>query len=355
MLKALYYPHTHIENPVIIKNALLLWDSVDTIVPRKDWVSERPTVDRDLREAVDLVVTHRVPDATERQEAHHVLEELARRGTLSSLVQTSPSHWRRSDYLIYPEKFSSETWRMLEGGGMARWVASESDYGVPAAVGFLMMSILADICAGTQIQKITDRADAYSWIAERHATLLGSQYVRGLDVSQVAPNHDRLVSLSLEVLDGRAVPVRKLVELRKRELRSSGTAYSAMRRRYFRALQEHLARVGKEARSASDVRELDRQFKDELKQDLEELKRELGLASMKTLLSKEVALSVLILAGSLLSPVAGLTSLGSQVGGVGIIPLMKAAVEYRAAKREALKKHTMSWLFLAKQGRLLRN
>jgi hypothetical protein len=31
---------------------------------------------------------------------------------------------------------------------------------------------------------------------------------------------------------------------------------------------------------------------------------------------------------------------------------MKAAVEYRAAKREALKKHTMSWLFLAKQGRL---
>ena len=250
MLKALYYPHTHIENPVIIKNALLLWDSVDTIVPRKDWVSERPTVDRDLREAVDLVVTHRVPDATERQEAHHVLEELARRGTLSSLVQTSPSHWRRSDYLIYPEKFSSETWRMLEGGGMARWVASESDYGVPAAVGFLMMSILADICAGTQIQKITDRADAYSWIAERHATLLGSQYVRGLDVSQVAPNHDRLVSLSLEVLDGRAVPVRKLVELRKRELRSSGTAYSAMRRRYFRALQEHLARVGKEARSA---------------------------------------------------------------------------------------------------------
>jgi hypothetical protein len=352
MLKALYYPHTHIENPVIIKNALLLWDSVDTIVPRKDWVSDRRSADRRLREAVDLVVTQRVPDARERQEAHRILEDLARGGTLSALVQASPSHWRRPGYLIYPEKFSDETWRLLQRGGMAQWEASESDYGVPVAVGFVMMSILADICAGTQLQKITDRADAYSWIAERYATMLGSQYVKGLDVSQVAPNHDRLVSLSLEVLDGRAVPISKLIEMRKRERRRSGTSYSAMRRRYLKALEEHLARVGKEARSASDVKELDRQFKDVLKHDLDELKRELGLASIKTLLSKEVALSALILAGSLLSPVAGLTALGSQVGGVGIIPLMKAAVEYRAAKREALTKHTMSWLFLGKQGRL---
>lgn len=89
-----------------------------------------------------------------------------------------------------------------------------------------------------------------------------------------------------------------------------------------------------------------------MKHDLAELKEELGLASVKALLSKEVVLSALILAGSLATPVAGLTSLGGQIGGVGIIPLMKAAVDLRAARRDALKKHTMSWLFLATQSRL---
>src|SRR5262245_9349640 len=132
MLKALYYPHTHIDNPIIIKNALLLWDSVDTIVPRKDWVSDRPNDDRDLREAADLVVTRRVPDDAEREKAYRVLEDLTRAGTLSSLVQASPSDWGRPHYLIYPEKFSRETWQLLQRGGMARWVAAEKDYGVPA-------------------------------------------------------------------------------------------------------------------------------------------------------------------------------------------------------------------------------
>jgi hypothetical protein len=31
---------------------------------------------------------------------------------------------------------------------------------------------------------------------------------------------------------------------------------------------------------------------------------------------------------------------------------MEAAVDYKSARRDALKKHVMSWLFLAKQGRL---
>jgi hypothetical protein len=54
----------------------------------------------------------------------------------------------------------------------------------------------------------------------------------------------------------------------------------------------------------------------------------------------------------LVSPIVGLTTLSTQIGGVGIIPLMEAAVDYKSARRDALKKHVMSWLFLAKQGRL---
>jgi hypothetical protein len=352
MQKALYFPHTDIQNPVILKNALLLWDSVDTIVPRQNWRSHHKPPDKLISEAIELVVTRKVPNQVERRDAHHILEESVRTGFISSLVEQSPGEWRKPNYLIYPEKFLSETWGLLQKGGMAYWVASERDFGVPAGVGFYMMSILADVCAGTQIQKITDRTDAYEWLGRQHARALGSQYVTGFDASQVAPAHDRLVSLSMDVLDGRAIPLKKLVELRKRELRSSGAAYSEMRRRYFSALQEHLKRIGQEARSASDVKELDRQFKEGLKEDLTELKAQLGTASLKALFSKEVVLTTLIIAGSFVAPIAGLTALAAQVGGIGIIPLAKAGVDYRAARREALQKHKMSWLFLAKQPRL---
>lgn len=352
MQKALYFPHTDIENPVILKNALLLWDNVETIVPWQNWRPRRRPRNKLFDEAIELVVAPRVPNQVERREAHKILEDSVRRGFVSSLIEQSPGEWRRRNYLIYPEKFLDETWRLLQGGGMAHWVAAERDYGVPAAVGFFMMSTLADVCAGTQIQKITDRTDAYEWLGRQHARALESDYVKGLDASQVAPAHDRLVSLSIEVLDGRAIPLKKLVEFRRRESRRSGAAYSAMRRRYLSALQQHIERIGKEARSASDVKELDRQFKESLREDLAELKGELGAASLKTLLSKEVAMTALIVAGSLVTPIAGLTALGAQVGGIGIIPLLKAAADYRAARREALQKHKMSWLFLAKQRRL---
>ena len=352
MLKALYYPHTDITNSVIIKNSLLLWDCIETIVPRQGWAPRRVPGNRLLNEAVDLVVRPRVPTLTERRGAHDSLRDFIRTDLPSSLIRNSPRTWRSAEFLVYPEKFLEETWHMLEHGRMAQWVAGASDYGVPPALGFLMMSILADSCAGSQIQKVTDRVDAYSWISEQHARALGSQYVTGLDVSQVAPAYDRLAALSLEVLDAREVPLRKLLEFRRRELRSRGSDYSAMRRHYLSTLQAHLQRLGKEAKSEADVRELQRQFKEEMKQDLADLKAELSLAGKKALLSKEVALSALILAGSLVAPVAGITALGTTVGGVGIIPLAKTAVEYRGARREVLRRHTMSWLFLGTRGRV---
>lgn len=352
MLKALYYPHTDITSPVIIKNALLLWDSIETIVPRPGWRPQRRPGEKLFNEAVDLVVKPRVPTSDERGVAHKSLVDLIRSGVPLSLVRSSPRSWRHREFLLYPEKFLDETWHLLHRGGMARWVGSESDYGVPAAVGFLMMSILADCCAGTQVQKVTDRVDAYSWVSEHHARLLGSQHVAGLDVSQVAPAYDRLVSLSLEALDAREISLGKLVDFRKREQRRGGRDFSAFRRRYSDRLQSHLARIGKQGKSPADVRELKRQFQEEMKQDLADLKTELGLATARALFSKEIALSALALAGSLTAPIVGLTALATTVGGIGVIPLMKTAVEYRGARREALKRHTMSWLFLATRSRL---
>jgi len=351
-LKALYYPHTDVTNPLILKNALLLWDSVETIVPRRGWVPQRVQNDRFINEAVDLVVQPRVPTASERLEAHGALQSMMEAGTVARLMLEASPGWRCGQYLIYAEKFLAQTWDTLERGGMAHWVAAAGDYGVPPAIGFLMMSLLADACAGTQVQKITDRVDAYTWLSQNHARALGSPHVTGLDVSQVAPAYDRLVTLSLEVLDARAIPLRKLVEFRKRESKRGGADHSAMRRRYLNALQAHLKRIGTEAQSTADLRELERQFKEELRRDLADLKTELNAASLKALFSKEVAVSTLISAGALITPIPGLTALANQMGLVGVIPLLKAAVDLRGARRVALQRHISSWLYLAGQRRL---
>jgi len=361
MLKALYYPHTDIQSPIIIKNALLLWDSIETIVPHVHWRRTKRTGDRPnqkrtgsasdkiLAEATELIVKPRVPTSADRQMAHESLSAMVKSGLVNSLILSSPSEWRRPEYLIYPDKFLHETWRLLKAGRLARWDASERDFGVPAALGFLMMSTLADACAGTQIEKVTDRTDAYSWIAQQRASILGSPYVTGLDISQVAPTLDRLVTITCEVLDAREISLKKLLEFRKRELKSGSSDYGAMRRRYSDLLQAHLRRIGKEARTENDVRALEDQFKTEIKQDLSDLKSELKLASWKTLFSTEVALSAVILAGCLIAPVAGFTALATHLGGIGVIPLVRNEIKYREARRKALKEHRISWLYLTKQ------
>lgn len=365
MLKALYYPHTEIRNPIIVKNALLLWDCIETIVPSASWQrtgSVSPLTGDDvhrkdglantdlvLMEAIELVVRPRVPSEAERQAAHDALAEIVRSGLATELILKSPRTWRQPEYLIHPEKFLDRTWHLLQTRDMASWQDAASDYGVPAALGFLMMSTLADSCAGTQIQKVTDRVDAYSWIARHRASLLGSPYVTGLDISHVAPNLERLVTITCEVLDGREIPLSKLLAFRKRETKSGSGDYSALRKRYSALLQRYLDRIGKEARADKDVREIQEEFKAEIKQDLADLKSELKLASWKTLFSKEVALSAVIAAGCLVSPVAGLTALATKLGGVGVIPRVKAGIEYREARRKALRQHPVSWLYLHKQ------
>lgn len=357
MQRALYYPHTDISNESIIKNALLLWDQVETIIPSEMWRPEmgshnrrRPAPPRWFREAADIIVERRIPTTQEREDAHEALNRMVSDGILHSLIKKGPVPWRSQEYLIYPEKFLDRTWDLLGRVGVAKWVSAESDYGVPAAVGLLMMSVLADVCAGSQLQKVTDLAEAYAWLAQQHASLLGSQYVTSLDVSQVAPDQDRLAVISPEVLDARRIPIEKLVALRRREAKEGGSALKEMRRRFAKATQDHIERIGKEARTRNDVRELGRQFKDELKTDLSELKKELRLTSLKTLFSKEVCMSVLLVGGCLASPVAGLTELASKIGGLGVIPLFKAEIDFRAARREVMKRHTMSWLYLATQG-----
>ncbi|UCC96185.1 MAG: hypothetical protein JSW40_05435, partial [Candidatus Omnitrophota bacterium] len=76
-----------------------------------------------------------------------------------------------------------------------------------------------------QRQKVTDRVLAYSLLERAKATFFGAPYVEGLDASQVAPELNRLVTLSLRVLDARSIPIKKLLAFRKREAKGKSTDY----------------------------------------------------------------------------------------------------------------------------------
>jgi hypothetical protein len=352
MPSALYYPHTQISNPSPIKTALLLWDDVTCIAPTEPYHPKPIFKQKALNKAAELITHYHVPSPKEKRDAHKDVSEFLREEGSRFLIQTAKTPRYPDKYLIYPQKFLEGTWRMLEKSGYAHWDAKLSDYGVPPVLGLLMMSWLAESCAGKQFHKVTDRIDAYSIIQRMQASLLGAPYVEGLDSSQVAPNLQRLVTISLRVLDAQNISISKLLAMRKREAKSSSPDYRKMRVRYFEALRSYAKRIVNDAKSARDVKAIESEFKRDIRDDLKSLKKELAIASQESLFSREMAITILAVAGTLLNPISGITNLATTIKGVGIIPLVATAIKHKKERRKVLLEHNMSWLYSAKQGRI---
>jgi hypothetical protein len=117
-------------------------------------------------------------------------------------------------------------------------------------------------------------------------------------------------------------------------------------------LKTYIGRLTGEARGPNDVREIERQFKEEMRDDLDSLVKELNLTNIKALFSKEVALSVVAVAGAFSAPVAGLGALAATLKTVGVAPLIKTLFEYRGSRCKALLDHPISWLYLTHGERL---
>lgn len=347
-MKALYYPHTHIRSELILKNALLLWDSVETIVPSRDWKPSDLPDDRRFREAYELVVAHRVPTTTERRQAHEEIEAMAEGGVLMRLASEHFDLWREKRMLMYPEKFLAETWYQLERGRLADCDQYDAHFAVHPGVGLMMMSVMADACAGTQIHRITDRGDAYSFVSSKCAQSLGAQRVTGFDPLEITPSYDRLAEISTRVLDAREIPLENLLALRKREASDGGSDLRRLRQKYHKCLQQHIERIGKEAKSETDRTELEHQFRNEVADDLADLKSELRIAKFDTLMSKDVLVPTVLVAGLAAVPAVAAAGL-SNIGWAGVIPLANGIRKLREKQTEIMRKHQMSWLYLAKQ------
>lgn len=348
MLGALYYPHTEIKNPNLIKTALLLWDYIECIVPHNDYQFRGDYRPKLLNEAFELIARKHVPTLEEKNKVHNDVKQLISE-TSETLLRSYLCSISDSRYLIYPDKFIEQTWDFLENKGFAYWDDPYNDYSVPPALGLLMMSSLADICAGTQKQKITDRTQAYSLLERKLALEIGAPYVEGLNSSLISPELDKLVTISMNVIGAENIPLKALVKFRKKEIKENSNDYRTLRLNYMNALTRYLDRISKECKTRSDIVEVERQFKEEINTDLNNLKHELGLANKEALFSKEMAVSLLFMAGSLVKLTSELTHFSTDLKVMGIIPLIRTRIKLKEARRKAFLNNKISWLYLADQ------
>ena len=112
---ALYYPHTQIRSPRLLKTALLLWAHVECIVPRRGEERERRT--REIEKAEALIVRRRVPSSAHKQQVQAALGRILQNGVPAWTHAAMAPHGR--PYLMYPDKLDDETWRLLVSHGLA--------------------------------------------------------------------------------------------------------------------------------------------------------------------------------------------------------------------------------------------
>jgi hypothetical protein len=96
------------------------------------------------------------------------------------------------------------------------------------------MSILADACAGDTRARVTDRAGAYASIAG----MLESDDELVEDASR-DERRDRIVAVTLKLLNLENISLSSLLDLRKREAKESGHSLRDLRHRYAENIRFH--------------------------------------------------------------------------------------------------------------------
>jgi hypothetical protein len=356
MRNALYYPHTQMRDENFLKNSLLLWDEVDFISPTRHFRFDS-NLPKHIIEGLELLCRPHVPNENEKGTAHTRIVNLLKSGVPDWLVTTavpeSIQDGRRvreffgEDYGIYPEKLDHKTWELLEAAQLVRLSGADYDYYTRPLVGLFLMSLLANVCAGNTKEQITDRGDAYAFLWRLIAAEGG-----GRDVSMQKPlsgnSAERLITLSLKAIDTDDIPFENILALRKREAGTSGHDYRAFRKKYGEKLKECAVAIATNAKSESDRRDIERQFKTDLADDLNSLKDELQAPKRELVFSKEVLTTVAVAVGVALfaepttsvwvTPGAAAVSAGLFVNNLG---------KFVGSYKKTLKEHSASWLYLA--------
>ncbi len=321
---------------------MLMWDNLEFIVPYERF---RPHyTDREIAEAVDLIGIMREPTREEKTKAHEAIEEFATRSLPSSFYYQAqgPGTWLR--YGMYPQKLLPETWDMLSRLGLIGARADGPDYPLEDTAGLAFMSILTDCCAGQTLARVTDRKRAYAALTN----LLVDDSVGNTDRQD---HLESVIPLTLSVVKTDEIPLNRLIALRKREMRSGGNELRDLRHRYVKRISEHI-KLLEIQQTTGDVKELNRQFKDDMKEDLRILKQELGFAGRESLSSKEIVVTavgafsaaVLVKYGIPID-LAGVVTGGGTATTIG--GLFATWNKYSATRRNIMRKYPMAYMFEA--------
>jgi hypothetical protein len=340
MRSALYYPYTSVESENLLRDSLLLWDHVQIMVP---WNGFLPNyANRDHARAIELIGVHRAPTDEQKEEVHELIEDFATRPLPEAFSYEAKG--KREDWRVYGEKLLPETWDLLRRAGRAG--AAIAGRGVPVTqpTGLSLLSILADCCAGQTLARVTDQAAAYGVIAGLLAEKPAGEG-RGDPVESLA-------ALTLTVIDTKRVPLSKLISFREREEKSKhGHELRALRHRYLDRLSKQAAALVA-LQKKSDRNELNRQFKQDMKDDLRELRSELRLTAKEALLSKELLAAVLGTAAAAAPffnfPLPGVVSVSG--GPVTVGGLLALKTKFAKSRREVLRNHPMAYLYELKGG-----
>jgi hypothetical protein len=279
--------------------------------------------------------------------AHAQIEELVARTSLPDFFYYRGDGER---YEIYPMKFMHETWCLLEERGLASSVSKKRGKVLTRSAGLCIMAILADACAGTTRNRVTDRAQAYASLAK----LLGEADLEAPLLQE--ESRECLVSIALNVLDLDHLGLEQLVALRRKEASEHGHDLTDLRHRYLERIERHVNQLTQTSNlTPSDLEVLEREFEQDMKVDVEILKDQLKGEFKEALFSREILLTVLAgtvsLAGVLLAKPMALNGLLTWTGApVSVGGVLGARNKFLKARAQILRNHPMAYLYESQQG-----
>jgi hypothetical protein len=346
MRSALYYPHTEIRTEALWKSALLMWDEIHTIIPYPEY---RPQYsDRRFAEAFELIGVSHVPDYEEKSKAHEIIEDFATRPLPKSFSYKFSIESQATPYELYPEKFFPQTYDLLQKAGLSGAKLSNADYPTAEPTGLSLMSILADCCAGSSLARTTDRGEAY-------ASLSGLFVEEPWLQDSSAPTPDQLVPLALETVNLQNISLESLIDLRRREMKSGGSSDIVKLRYKFVELLEKQSKALKSATTQRDAIQMKKEFHQDLKRDMRELKEALQLRVVDTLSTKEIITTVLAATGSVAAMLAGsgqaLHEAALATGGlITLGGLVSTTSKMFTSRKKLLLKHPTAYLYEVQSG-----
>ena len=242
-------------------------------------------------------------------------------------------------YLIYPQKLLDKTWAALQD---SKLVGEErhsfyDDYIMNSSFGLTIMAILADISAGTQKRTMTDREEAYSGLTRFMTKELGGNYQFNQELSSA---HERLVTVSLKLLDINEIPLEKLKKFRIKEQKENTSDYEKLRHNYVDKIDKYARKLVTECKHQGDYNQIIKDFESVMVQDYQDLAEAMEWKLRKFVFSPSTYGVMVAAAGAFFEPtVSSIVGIGSLYSAIGSI------TKYQEERKEALSRNSMSWLY----------